>query len=146
MGAPINCDLSRGRVTAQYATLQVKPVAAAAALLQLSENAVRLCEAYVSPACLAVMSADACVSQMVDSLRAPQQPVGLASATAVAIAVPLVVGECLVAICIGTGTQLAGPPVAGLQTLQVLANFISAGESGNQAQCTQTSCKHRVLL
>lgn len=92
------------------------------------------------------MDADACVYQMVDSLRAPQRPAGLAPATAVAIAVPLFVGECLAVICLGTGRQLAVPPVAGLQTSQVFANFISAGESGNQAQCTQTSCKHRMLL
>lgn len=63
----------------------------------MGANSVRLCEGYVSPACLAVMDADACVYQMVDSLRAPQQSAGLAPATAVAIAVPLAVGFLLAA-------------------------------------------------
>lgn len=62
-------------------------------MLQMSQNSVRLCEAYVSLDCLAVKSADTCVSQLREGLPTAQQPAGLGRNAAVAIIVPLVIGE-----------------------------------------------------
>lgn len=59
--------------------------------LQVAVNSTRLCERYIDRDCLAVLNADACVNQLIDSLTAAAP--GLPPSTAVAIAVPLVAGE-----------------------------------------------------
>jgi hypothetical protein len=119
--------------------LQLRP-AAVAVLLQMGANSVRLCEGYVSPACLAVMDADACVYQMVDSLRAPQQSAGLAPAAAVAIAVPLVVGECCAAgTCLGIGTQLAGRQGQGSATVAGAGKSVAANHADVQLHAQHTA-------
>lgn len=65
-----------------------------ACVLQVAINSTRLCEHYINRECLAVMNADACVNQLIDSLAASASgSPGLAPTTAVAIAVPLVAGE-----------------------------------------------------
>lgn len=64
-----------------------------ALMLQMSQNSVRLCEAYVSLDCLAVKTADTCISQLREGMPTAQQPAGLGRNAAVAIIVPLVIGE-----------------------------------------------------
>jgi hypothetical protein len=61
----------------------------------MTANSTRLCENYVSPECLAVMSGDACIQQAISAMNqaAPKHPQGLTPSATIAIVVSLVVGE-----------------------------------------------------
>lgn len=65
-----------------------------AVLLQNNKNSTRLCEQYVSSACLAEHSADTCIQELVESIVGrPAAKPGMPASTAVAITVPVVMGE-----------------------------------------------------